>query len=152
MLLTSNSHGGSTTNLGKESGELHHPVLYIRYEQSFQRMMDLISLSKQSSFHNLFQKLWTLYIIRLIQNKHLVYFWQFSFVSPIPWPANPLIRFHSFCIFYLKVSISAKCFPSNFTLILNALNTESLKSSQKIIQIWVEKLIDNITVMNNNQC
>ena len=56
MLLTSSSHGGSTTNLGKESGELHRPVLYIKYEQSFQRMMDIMYLSNKSSFHNLFQK------------------------------------------------------------------------------------------------
>ena len=39
MLLTSNSHGGSTSNLGKESGELHRPVLYMTYERSFQRMI-----------------------------------------------------------------------------------------------------------------
>ena len=56
MLLTSSSHGGSTTNLGKESEELHRPVLYIKYEQSFQRMMDIMYLSNKSSFHNLFQK------------------------------------------------------------------------------------------------
>ena len=56
MLLTSNSHGGSTSNLGKESGELHRPVLYMTYERSFQRMMEVLSLLKKLRFHKLFQK------------------------------------------------------------------------------------------------
>ena len=129
MLLTSSSHGGSTTNLGKESGELHRPVLYIRYERSFQRMMDVMSLSKKSRFHNLFQKLQTLYIIRLIQNKHLVYFWQFSFVLPIPWPANPPIRLHSFCIFYiLKAAYLESVFQQFYT------NFECFKYRKRKIQ------------------
>ena len=57
MLLTSNSHGGTITILEKESEELHRPVLHIRHERSFQRMMDVMFLSKKSSFHNLFQNL-----------------------------------------------------------------------------------------------
>ena len=57
MVLTSISHGSSTTNLGKESGKLHHPALYIKYKQSFQRIMDVMFPSRSRTPHNSFQKL-----------------------------------------------------------------------------------------------
>ena len=40
----------------------------------------------------------------------------------------------------------AKCFAGNFAVTLNALNTASLKSSWKIIKIWLEFFFDNITI------